>query len=160
MTRIHRSKKLFLHMLALGKRIFTSGSPLNVLVAESSERWREEVERVFDRVPEIRILAFVSSGSDAIKQASDFKPDFLLTGMFLPDLNGIAVAQCIRNLGICTRVLIGSTETDDEIIEYALCHGASGFIYKLDFADEIIAAMSAVLLGGSYVSTGVRRRSR
>jgi DNA-binding NarL/FixJ family response regulator len=147
-------------MLVLGKRIFTSGVPLNVLVADASERWREQVERFFDWVPEIRILAFESSGADAIKQASNFKPDLLLTGMFLPDLNGIAVARCIQNLEIITRVLIVSTETDPEIIECALSHGASGFIYKLDFADEITAAMSAVLLGESYVSARVRRHSR
>jgi DNA-binding NarL/FixJ family response regulator len=147
-------------MLVLGTRIFTSGAPLRVLVADGSERWREQVERLFDRVPEIRILAFESSGADAIKQASNLKPDLLLTSMFLPDLNGIAVAQCIKNLEIITRVLIVSTETDPEIIECALCHGASGFIYKLEFADEITSAMSAVLLGESYVSARVRRHSR
>src|SRR4051812_1707765 len=147
-------------MFVLGPRVFTAGAPLNVLVADSSERWRERVERLFDRVPEIRVLAFESSGSDAIKQASDFKPDLLLTGMFLSDLNGIAVARCIQNLGIITRVLIVSTETDNEVIEYALGHGASGFIYKLDFDDEVIPAMSAVMLGELYVSTSVRRLSR
>jgi two-component system nitrate/nitrite response regulator NarL len=158
-TGVYRSKKLSLYMLVLGNRIFTSGAPLNVLVADSSERWREQVERLFDRIPEIRILAFESNGADAIKQTSDFKPDLLLTGMFLPDLNGIAVARCIQNLGIITRVLIVCTETDPEIIDYALSHGASGFVYKLDFGYEIIRAIDAVLLGESYVSTGIRRSS-
>jgi DNA-binding NarL/FixJ family response regulator len=97
-----------------------------------------------------------SNGIQGVRLACELLPDLIILDIGLPGLHGIAAARQILSTAPRSRILFLSQESCPEIVEEALSTGAKGYVLKIDAAGELAAAVQAVLLDGSYVSTRVK----
>jgi DNA-binding NarL/FixJ family response regulator len=144
-------------MFCFSSRASTTPTSIAVLVADPSGPWRDFIRVMFAPLPEIRLVGIESNGIDAMEQTRKLNPDVILIDLHLPGLNGFEAVRTIRNSGMSTKVLIVSIIDDREVVRAALREGASGYIHKLDFGTEIIAAIRATLQGKIYLSSEIER---
>ena len=76
-------------------------------------------------------------------------PDVVVTDIDMPRMNGLDACRYIRRHYASVRVVIVSGLPDDDLAAAAASAGASAMIYKMDMAQDLLAAVlgSADLLG-------------
>jgi two-component system, OmpR family, response regulator VicR len=83
---------------------------------------------------------FVSkNGLDAISDINTHQPDFVVTDIMMPVLNGLEVVSYVRNeWNSKIPVIVLSSAKHDNIVDQAMDLGASDFISKPFSPDELV----------------------
>jgi CheY-like chemotaxis protein len=71
---------------------------IRVLVVEDFEPFRRFICSVLAEGSGVQVVAEVSDGLEAVRQAEESQPDLILLDIGLPTLNGIKAARRIRKL--------------------------------------------------------------
>ena len=131
---------------------------IRFLVADDFSPWRRFVSSlILPKMPEWHIVCEVSDGIEAVIKAQELKPDIILMDIGLPGLNGIEAARQISKIASDSKILFLSAFDSPEVVEEALNTGASGYVAKLDAANELTMAVEAIFQGKQFVSSGLRR---
>ena len=96
-----------------------------------------------------------SDGVEAIAKAQEFQPDLILLDTHLPKLNGLEVAHRLRALVPLSKIVFFTLEKSAEIVQEALSLGACGYVTKMQARADLPAALTAVLQGERFVSSGL-----
>jgi two-component system NarL family response regulator len=108
-------------------------------------RARLEEERDFSVVGE------ASNGQDALRLATDLRPDVILLDVRLPDGSGFSVIpeikQRLPKVGI---IVLTEYEDTPALVHQAIQAGALGYISKLRSFDQLVAALRTVATGSAF----------
>jgi DNA-binding NarL/FixJ family response regulator len=118
-----------------------------ILVVEDFPDFRRFIRSTLEERFDLRVVAEVSDGLEAVQEAAELKPDLILMDIGLPTINGIEAARKIRRLSPESKIVFLSQESSAEIVEEALSTGASGYVVKAKAATELIAVLDEVLQG-------------
>lgn len=130
---------------------------IRFLVADDFSPWRRFVSSlILPKMPEWHIVCEVADGIEAVIKAQELKPDIILLDIGLPGLNGIEAARQISNVAPDTKILFLSAFDSPEVVQEALNTGATGYVAKLDAANELMAAVEAVFQGKRFVSSRLK----
>lgn len=103
------------------------------------------------------VVAQGASAGEAVSLAQKFHPDIILLDISMPG-NGVEAARQITLLAPDIAIaMLTASEADDDIMS-ALEAGAKGYILKGVGADELVAVVSGIARGESYVSPGLAAR--
>jgi two-component system response regulator DevR len=114
---------------------------IRVLIVDDHEVVRAGLRTLLQAERDIQIVAEAATGSQALIQASRFRPDVVLLDARLPDIAGPDVCR-----GLCEAlpdvvVAMLTTFTDDELVRKCVRAGARGYLLKeiarLDLASSI-----------------------
>lgn len=130
---------------------------VRLLVADDHEVIRTGLRSLFTG-SDIEIVAEAASGSEAIKQAQKVKPDVILLDIRMPDGDGLATLDKLRNKVPESRVVMLSTYDNPTYIARAVALGASDYVLKGSTRDDIIATIQAAAAGQSPSRTGELKR--
>jgi DNA-binding NarL/FixJ family response regulator len=130
-----------------------------VLVVEDHAPFRKLICSTLRGKWEFRQIFEASDGFEAVQRAQELQPDLILLDIGLPILSGIKAAQKIRELSTKSKVLFVSLESSNDVVQEALRSGASGYVIKLNIANELLAAVDAVLRGEQFLSSGLANPS-
>lgn len=97
-------------------------------------------------------------GESALELASDPSVGVVVLDVRLPDMDGIQVLACIREMRPELSVIMLSASTDQEIVLEALRLGASDYLAKPLHDEELVLAVGRALDG--YEANAARRRLR
>jgi DNA-binding NarL/FixJ family response regulator len=111
---------------------------------------RERVVHLLE--DEFEILGALEDGIGIIEAAAKLKPDICLLDISMPILNGIDVADQLRQDGSTARIIFLTIHEDPDFVQAALKTGASGYVVKSRIASDLLIAVSVVLAGGQFVS--------
>lgn len=128
--------------------------PVRVMVVEDFEPFRVLIASCL-KPPAFQVICETSDGLYAVQKAEELRPDLVIMDIGLETLNGIYAARRIRAAAGNSRILFFSAHSDPEVVRDALDAGATGFVDKAD-ADELLAAVDAVLQGRRYLSRSVK----
>lgn len=88
-------------------------------------------------------VAVAVDGSEALRQATDWRPDVIVLDLGLPDIDGVEVIHGLRGWSqVPIIVLSGRTGADDKIT--ALDAGADDYLTKPFGVDELLARIRAI----------------
>lgn len=124
------------------------------MVAEDFEPFRVFISSLL-KSPGFQIVCETSDGLDAVQRAEELRPDLVIMDVGLETLNGIYAARRIRSAAGHSRILFFTAHSDPELVRDALEAGAAGVVAKID-ADELLAAVHAVLMGSRYLSKSMK----
>lgn len=97
---------------------------------------------------EIEVIGEAKDGKEALRQVTENTPDVLLLDVEMPGMNGIEVAQIMKNREkYPTRILVLSAYDDQEYIREMMNNGASGYLLKDEAPERIIEALKSVAKG-------------
>lgn len=124
---------------------------VRVIVADDQWLFREAACLVLDGVDDVEVVAQAADGVQAVLQAERTRPDVALVNWSLPNGDGLATTDAIRDRCPACRVLALSEEPSLELLVEAVRHGAAGYISKQAPLPELLAAARAVARGQMVV---------
>ena len=112
-----------------------------VMIVEDHADFRDLMEILLGRQPDIDLLAQAGSLAEARQQAARFEVDVAILDLGLPDGSGADLIADLRRDGNGVRVLVLSASLDPEGIEKARSAGADVILDKLTPVDEVLATV-------------------
>jgi len=117
-----------------------------VLYIDDNAANRRLVERIFERRPDLELIA-VSRGLPGLDLAHDYHPDLVLLDLSLPDIDGYEVLRRLRAdpRTNAIPVIVVSADADQRTIQRLLETGAVAYLTKpidvhnlIDAVDQLI----------------------
>lgn len=133
---------------------------IRLLLVDDQPLVRAGLRMVFEPEPDVEIVGEAGDGSQAIRLATELRPDLVLMDIRMPGLDGIQAMERIlmqvREGRV--RVLVLTTFDHDEYVYEALRAGASGFLLKDALPEALAAAVRAVAAGDALLAPWITRR--
>jgi DNA-binding response OmpR family regulator len=89
-----------------------------------------------------------SNGEEAIEKTKQFEPDIVLLDLLLPSINGLKVAEEIRNLNLKTKIIMISALRSPEVYKEAVKYEIFKFITKPVYPDDLINVIYSAIRQG------------
>jgi NarL family two-component system response regulator LiaR len=124
---------------------------LTILIADDHPLVREALHRALDVEEDMEVVAEASDGEEAVKLASDLKPDVAVMDIVMPKLNGIEATRKIKEIAPDIAILILTAYDDDEYVLGLLDAGAAGYLLKSARGRDLAGAIRAIKSGESVL---------
>jgi DNA-binding NarL/FixJ family response regulator len=109
--------------------------------------------------PEFEIVGTASNGLELLESAQRLRPDLAIVDLGLPLLNGMDAGRELKKLLPQTKILVVTVNEDPTVADEVLREWASGYLLKKCTGSELVDAIRELLMGRSYVTKKVHRRS-
>ncbi|MGW0431726.1 response regulator [Micromonospora sp. NPDC003197] len=130
---------------------------IRVVLTDDQPLVRAGLRVLLADTPDIEVVGEAATGAEAVRLATDARPDVIVMDIRMPGMDGIEATRIIT-ASAATRVLILTTFDDDEYVYAALRAGSSGFLVKDMALEEIIGAIRVVAAGDALIAPSVTRR--
>ncbi len=113
---------------------------------------------ILEQTDDLEVVATAGDGVEAVRVATEIRPDVMLMDVRMPNLDGIEATRVITGTDLPPKVLILTTFELDEYVFEALRAGASGFLLKRTEPGRLTDAIRVVAAGEALLSPSVTRR--
>lgn len=103
------------------------------------------------------VVGVAGDGLEALRLATALRPAAVVLDLAMPGLDGLTVAERIRQAGLTAAIVILTVSEDPALADAALAAGALGYVTKARAATELVPAVEAALGGRRFVSSLVSR---
>ena len=124
---------------------------LTVLIADDHPLVREALHQALAGERDMEVVAEAGDGEEAVKLASELKPDVAVMDIVMPKLNGIEATRKIKQIAPNIAILILTAYDDDEYVLGLLDAGAAGYLLKSARGRDLAGAIRAVKSGESVL---------
>jgi DNA-binding NarL/FixJ family response regulator len=132
-------------------------SSVRILIADDHEIFRRGLAAELTQVPGWVVAGEAANGREAVELAAALKPDLVILDLTMPELNGLEAARKIISAEPAARVLILTAHESEQLVREVLSAGAQGYVLKSDAGRILVAALQALLDGGSFFTSNVAR---
>ena len=131
---------------------------IRILVADDHPMLREGLVAVLSTQPDFDIIGEAADGAEVVRLAEALRPDVILLDLEMPDVDGVAALEGLRDTVSEARAIVFTAYDTDERILRSLRAGARGYLLKGASRQEIFDAVRTVYAGGSLLEPGVTTR--
>jgi DNA-binding NarL/FixJ family response regulator len=131
---------------------------IRVLITDDHPRFREGMQFMLRREPDLELVGEASTGEEAIDKAAALQPDVILMDLRMPGVNGVEATRRIMETSPHIRVLVITMYEDDDTVFAALRAGARGYLLKGADKAEVLRAIRAVASGEAIFGPVVAQR--
>jgi DNA-binding NarL/FixJ family response regulator len=128
---------------------------LRLLLVDDHSIVREGLRRVLEAQSSGWSIAEASSGFQALDCLRQQVVDLVIVDLSMPGMNGLDLIARIKSGFPLLRVLVLSMHAEEQYAMRAFKAGANGYITKDSAAAELVAAVSKVAAGGTYVTVSL-----
>jgi pilus assembly protein CpaE len=114
---------------------------VRVLIVDDVADTRENIRKLLQFEGDLEVVGAASTGRSGIEAANELRPDVVLMDINMPDMDGIAATEAIRQRNPATQIVILSIQGDPNYMRRAMLAGARDFLTKPPVPDELIAAI-------------------
>ena len=131
---------------------------ITVLLADDHKIMRAGLRSLLEKAANVSVVAEAEDGRQAVKLATELRPDLVIMDISMPKLNGIeATRQILADLP-GTKIIALSMHSDKRFLVEMFQAGAVGYLLKDCAAEELEQAIKTVASNQCYLSpeiTGV-----
>lgn len=128
-------------------------SAVRVLVVDDHRMFAESLVRLFSDEDDLDVVGVAASAREALELTTELQPDVVVLDYKLPDLDGAATVEVLRNASKNTEIVMLTGYADDSALATALQAGCSGFVTKDKAAEELLNTVRAVATGRAAIPT-------
>jgi DNA-binding NarL/FixJ family response regulator len=128
---------------------------IRVLLAEDHRTVREGFKLILSAQPDVEVVGEAGDGRTALRLARELSPDVVLMDLSMPEMNGLAATEQLRELCPATRVVALTRHTDRAYLQQLLQAGAAGYVLKQSDPSVLLSAVRSVAGGGNYLDPAV-----
>jgi NarL family two-component system response regulator LiaR len=129
-----------------------------IMLADDHPLLRQALRDVLEKQPDFEVIAEAGDGEEAVRLATELLPDVVIMDISMPVLNGLEATKQIKESCPLTAVLVLTVHSDSEHILSILRAGASGYLTKSVYGDEVIHAVRALVSGETVLSPAVSKQ--
>jgi DNA-binding NarL/FixJ family response regulator len=97
-------------------------------------------------------MLMVADEHSLIEAAASTQLDLVIADLSFPVSSGENVARLLQRLNPDLKAIILSVHDEQTVVDECLAAGTKGFVLKRSAATDLLAAVKAVLKGGTYIS--------
>jgi len=124
-------------------------------LVEDFEPYRTLVASLLSENPALQIIGEASDGLEVVEKARHLRPDLILMDIGLPKLNGLDAATRLLDFNPSEKIVFLTQETDADVVRESFRIGGWGYVTKQQAKTELLPAVTAVLEGKRFVSSGL-----
>ncbi len=102
----------------------------NVVILQDNIEGIESVVKAISNLNNFEVVGTSCDGAQGLELVSKLNPDFLILGIVLKNLDGVAVMEEIKKLNLKTKIVILSSITSEPTISRAMNAGAIYYLAK------------------------------
>lgn len=131
---------------------------IRILIVDDHPVVRHGLQGMLGYKPGFEVVGEAEDGVEAILQARALQPDVILLDLMMPQKDGLAVIEEVKQENIEARILILTSLTEDDKIFAALEAGALGCMLKDSSPAELVRAIRDVYRGDLSLHPAIARR--
>jgi NarL family two-component system response regulator LiaR len=128
---------------------------LRVVIADDHALLREALHRALDGERDMEVVAEAGDGEEAVRLASELRPDVVVMDIVMPKLNGIEATKKIKETAASTAILILTAYDDEEYVLGLLDAGAAGYLLKSARGRDLVDAIRTIQRGESVLHPNI-----
>ncbi|WP_044875390.1 response regulator transcription factor [Pseudomonas sp. LFM046] len=132
--------------------------PIRIALIDDHVLVRDGVKSLLSALPHFEVVAQAESGAEALELVASTELDLLLVDIGLKDMNGLELTRELCSLYPGIKILILSMYDNQEYVRTSINAGAFGYVLKNAPSTELIAAIEAIVAGGSFYSPEIARK--
>jgi NarL family two-component system response regulator LiaR len=129
-----------------------------ILLVDDHPMLRQGIRQLLERERDFEVVAEAGDGEEAVRLASEFKPDIVLMDVGMPKVSGLEATRQIKAQHSEIAVLVLTVHDEDEYIIGLLEAGASGYLLKSAYGEELVQAVRSIRTGGYALHPVVGQR--
>jgi DNA-binding NarL/FixJ family response regulator len=107
--------------------------------------------------PQFEVVGVAVDGRSLVSEVEKLKPDLVVLDIAMPQLNGIEAARQIKKAAPNTKLIFVTQQMDRQYVEAAFRAGASGYVLKQSFLNELNVALRQVQEGHFYITQSLAK---
>jgi len=131
---------------------------IRVALVDDHALVRDGIRALLSVMPRLEVVGEAENGVQALEMVGRCQPDLLLMYIGLKDMNGLELTRQLGKQYPGLKILILSMYDNHEYVSESVRAGASGYVLKNSPSKEIVAAIEAIIGGGTFYSAEIAQR--
>ena len=131
---------------------------IRVVIADDHPVVRAGLRGMLETESDIEVVAEATNGREAVSLVGRLEPEVVLMDLQMPEFDGVAATQQIRDHHPDTNVLVLTTFDTDADITRAISAGATGYLLKDAPRQDLFQAIRAAARSESVLTPAVASR--
>jgi NarL family two-component system response regulator LiaR len=127
-------------------------SPIRVLLVDDHAMLRKGLRFFLAGFDDLELVGEAASAKEAVRLCAELEPDVVLMDMILPDMDGAAATQIIRQQTPRAQVVALTSFQEEDLIERAFQAGAISYLLKNVSAQALAEAIRQAHAGHSTLA--------
>jgi DNA-binding NarL/FixJ family response regulator len=120
---------------------------VKVMIVDDHAIVREGLTMLLSEESEIEVVGEARDGAEALEIVGRLQPDVVLMDLAMPNMDGIAATEQIRQNYPAVQVLVLTSFSDDQRVPDAIQAGATGYLLKDILKVDLLKAIHSAALG-------------
>lgn len=130
---------------------------IRILLVDDHPVLRSGLEALLDLEEGMQVVGQASTGEEGVEKARLVRPDVVVMDLAMPGMDGLEATREIVAQGHGARVLVLTSQAEDEFLLAVLEAGASGFVRKTSADTDLIHAIRTVARGEVFLYPSATR---
>ena len=130
---------------------------IRVLLADDHAVLRGGLRALLSLEPDMEVVGEVSTGEEAIERVRALRPHVVVMDLAMPGMDGLEATRQIAALDNGARVLVLTSQAEEEFLLPVLEAGGSGFVRKTSADEDLIHAIRTVARGEVFLYPSATR---
>ncbi|TAK67137.1 MAG: response regulator transcription factor [Bacteroidetes bacterium] len=125
---------------------------VTIIIADDHPIFRKGVKDIVSENEKFIVIGEAGDGEEVLSMVKSLQSDILLLDLNLPSINGLEVAEKLREAKLPTKIVILTMHKDEALFTKALDSGVFGYILKESASREVLDALQSVCNDEHYIS--------
>lgn len=131
---------------------------ITIVIADDHEMVRRGLRMTIAAEEDLALLGEATTGQEAVRLVRERQPQVVLLDVQMPDLDGVAAAQAIRQAQPATAVVMLTSFAEDAQLYAALDAGVIGYLLKDISGDDLVEAIRRAARGEPQLHPSIALR--
>ncbi len=120
---------------------------IQVMIVDDHAIVREGLRLLLSEEMDVEVVGEASNGREAVLRAEMLLPQVILMDLMMPEMDGIAATQAIRQNFPACQVIVLTSFAEDQRVPDAIQAGAIGYLLKDVLKSDLLLAIQAAARG-------------
>ncbi|MFL5538733.1 MAG: response regulator [Longimicrobiaceae bacterium] len=117
---------------------------IRILLADDHPVLRSGLEALLALEEGLEVVGQASTGEEAVEKARLLRPTVVVMDLSMPGIGGLEATRRVVELGLGTKVVVLTSQTEEDYLLPVLEAGAAGFVRKTSADADLVKAIRAV----------------
>jgi DNA-binding NarL/FixJ family response regulator len=130
---------------------------IRILLADDHPVLRSGLEALLSLEEDVLVVGHASTGEEAVEKTRLLRPDVVVMDLTMPVMDGLEATRRIGELELGARVLVLTSQTEEEFLLPVLEAGGAGFVRKTSADTDLLNAIRTVARGEVFLYPSATR---